>query len=64
MSPFQWYVAAVGGWFLAFGLQSVVVSTIVAMELDGSSTAMAATQMPTRLERFFRLCASASRSTV
>lgn len=52
MSPFQWYVAAVGGWFLAFGLQSVVVSTIVAMELDGSSTAMAATQMAQQLPGF------------
>ena len=29
-----------------------------------AASAMAATQMPMRLERFFRLCASASRSTV
>ncbi len=52
MSPFGWYVSASGLWFLAFGLQSVIVSTIVAMQLHGDSTAMAATQMAQQLPGF------------
>ncbi len=52
MSPFSWYVAAAGSWFLAFGLQGVIVSTLVAMHLHGDSRAMAATQMAQQLPGF------------
>jgi hypothetical protein len=52
VSPFSWYVAAAGTWFLSFGLQGVVVSTLVAMHLHGDSRAMAATQMAQQLPGF------------
>jgi MFS family permease len=52
VSPFAWYVSASGTWFLAFGLQGVIVSTIVAMQLHGDSRAMAATQMAQQLPGF------------
>jgi len=43
---------AAGTWFLSFGLQSVIVSSLVAMQLQGSSAAMAATQMAQQLPGF------------
>ena len=52
MSPFGWYVAAAGTWFLAFGLQGVIVSTIVAMQLHGDSRATAAALMAQQLPGF------------
>jgi len=52
VSPFSWYVTAAGTWFLSFGLQGVIVSTIVAMQLHGDSRAMAAAQMAQQLPGF------------
>jgi MFS family permease len=52
VSPYAWYVAAAGTWFLAFGLQGVIVSTIVAMQLHGDSSAMSAAQMAQQLPGF------------
>ena len=52
MSPYAWYVAAAGSWFLSFGLQGVIVSTIVAMHLHGDSRAMSAAQMAQQLPGF------------
>ena len=52
MSPYAWYVTAAGTWFLAFGRQGVVVSTIVAMHLHGDSRAMSLAQMAQQLPGF------------
>jgi hypothetical protein len=49
VSPYAWYVAAAGSWFLSFGLQGVIVSTIVAMHLHGDSRAMSVAQMAQQL---------------
>ncbi len=52
MSPYGWYVTAAGTWFLAFGLQGVIVSTIVAMHLHGDSRAMSLAQRAQQLPGF------------
>lgn len=52
MSPLAWYTIAAGTWFLAFGLQGVIVSSLVAMDLHGDSRAMALTQMAQQLPGF------------
>ncbi len=52
MSPYAWYATAAGTWFLAFGLQSVIVSTIIAMRLHGDSGAMSLAQMAQQLPGF------------
>ncbi|MGH2898677.1 MAG: MFS transporter, partial [Solirubrobacteraceae bacterium] len=45
-------MTAAGSWFLAFGLQGVIVSTLVAMHLHGGSAAMSATMMAQQLPGF------------
>jgi MFS family permease len=45
-------MTAAGSWFLAFGLQGVIVSSLVAMHLHGSSAAMSATMMAQQLPGF------------
>jgi MFS family permease len=52
VSPLGWYSVAAGSWFLAFGLQGVIVSSLVAMELHGDSRAMALAQMAQQLPGF------------
>ncbi len=52
MSPLAWYAIAAGAWFLSFGLQSVIVSSLVALELHGDSRAMALAQMAQQLPGF------------
>ena len=44
-----WYVAGVATWFLAFGLQGVIVTTLAALHLHVASGAMAAVQMAGQL---------------
>jgi MFS family permease len=52
VSPYAWYVAAAGTWYLAFGLQGVIVATIVAMHLHGDSRDMSIAQMAQQLPGF------------
>lgn len=51
-AAYPWYIAGVATWFLAFGLQGVVVSTLAALELGVASGRMAGVQMAQQLPAF------------
>jgi len=52
VSPFAWYVIAAGTWFLSFGLQGVIIASLVTMQLNRDAPAMAAVQMAQQLPAF------------
>jgi MFS family permease len=51
-AAFPWYVGGVASWFLALGLQNVIVSGLAALELGAAPGQMAGVQMAQQLPGF------------